>query len=274
MAETQSSDGGQQASGKLYTLSEVSSRTDISMPTLQRYKKMYQDRLPSVGKGRRQRYTEAALAVFEAIKQENVGRRGRPKKSEATAAPAAKRGAKAAAAKKSPPAKRAAATAPAAKKAAPAPKPAAKGAAGKKKPVAKTLGERAVAAAKSGLLTLTEIGERTKISYPTLMRYVKLYAKELPSEGKGRKRRFYPEAVEVFKRLRAESSRGGRKPAAGKRGKAAAPSILERGMAAGVAAGKKALGDASARVVALEKTVKQLEKKLERLLSGLAKSLR
>ena len=31
--------------GKLYTLSEISQRTGISMPTLQRYKKLYQDRI-------------------------------------------------------------------------------------------------------------------------------------------------------------------------------------------------------------------------------------
>ena len=45
------------------------------MPTLQRYKKLYQDRIPSEGQGRKQRYPESALPVFDVIKNENVGRR-------------------------------------------------------------------------------------------------------------------------------------------------------------------------------------------------------
>ena len=69
-----------QAEEKLYTLSEISQKTGISMPTLQRYKKLYQDRLPSSGQGRKQRYPESALPVFDEIKNENVGRRGRPRK--------------------------------------------------------------------------------------------------------------------------------------------------------------------------------------------------
>jgi DNA-binding transcriptional MerR regulator len=51
------------------------------MPTLQRYKKLYQSRIPSVGKGRKQRYPREALEVFEEIKKENIGKRGRPKGS-------------------------------------------------------------------------------------------------------------------------------------------------------------------------------------------------
>ncbi len=81
---------------KLYTLTDVSKKTGISMPTLQRYKKLYQKRIPSVGKGRKQRYPKKALAVFEAIKKESLAKRGRPKKT--AKKPAAKR----AAAKKRP----------------------------------------------------------------------------------------------------------------------------------------------------------------------------
>src|SRR6476661_9442075 len=66
--------------GKLYTLSEISQKTGISMPTLQRYKKTYQDRIPSVGQGRKQRYPDSALPVFDEIKNENAGKRGRPRK--------------------------------------------------------------------------------------------------------------------------------------------------------------------------------------------------
>ena len=67
-------------SEKLYTLSDISQKTGISMPTLQRYKKMYQDRIPSAGQGRKQRYPDSALPVFDEIKNENAGKRGRPRK--------------------------------------------------------------------------------------------------------------------------------------------------------------------------------------------------
>src|SRR4028119_48207 len=64
--------------GKLFTLSEISQKTGISMPTLQRYKKMYQDRIPAEGKGRKQRYPESALPVFDELRNENPRRPGRP----------------------------------------------------------------------------------------------------------------------------------------------------------------------------------------------------
>jgi len=66
---------------KLYTLTEVSNKINISMPTLQRYKKLYQDRIPSQGGGRSQRYPEEALEVFLQLKKENMGKRGRPRKN-------------------------------------------------------------------------------------------------------------------------------------------------------------------------------------------------
>ena len=65
---------------RLFTLSEVSEKTGISMPTLQRYKKMYQDRIPAEGKGRKQRYPESAMPIFGEIRNENAGKRGRPRK--------------------------------------------------------------------------------------------------------------------------------------------------------------------------------------------------
>ena len=141
---------------RVYTLSEVSEQTGISMPTLQRYKKNYQDRIPAVGKGRRQRYPEAAFQVFEEIKQENIKRRGRPKKK-------------------------------------------------------KSGGRQRKSGGKSShLLTLTEVADRTGISYPTLVRYVKLHEDRIPFEGAGRKKRYHPEAVQVFQEIRSESPRGRR----------------------------------------------------------------
>ncbi|MEO8504613.1 MAG: hypothetical protein ABI609_12005 [Acidobacteriota bacterium] len=70
----------------LLTLSEVSRRSNISMPTLLRYKREYQRRLPSVGTGRTQRYPESALAVVAEIKSENMKHRRRRKGSKAPGA--------------------------------------------------------------------------------------------------------------------------------------------------------------------------------------------
>jgi DNA-binding transcriptional MerR regulator len=207
------------AESGLLTLSAVSKRTGISMPTLQRYKKEYQSRIPSEGKGRKQRYPESALPVFEEIKKENIARRGRPrkggggrKKAKAGRPTGSRRGA------------------------------------GRGRKAASGGG------GKQGLLTLTEIGKRTGISYPTLTRYVKLHLKEIPHEGKGRSRRYHPEAVEVFNRLRGQSGRG-RKAGGGRRG----PGGGARKAAA--AGGDGRLGP---RVRALEKAVNELTKLVRR----------
>ncbi len=138
---------------KLYTLTELSKRAGVSMPTLQRYKKHYQDRIPSVGEGRRQRYPHEAIAAIRGIKTENLKKRGRPRKV-----------------------------------------------------VSSSAGMSGVDTAE--LLTLSEICRRTGISYPTLVRYVKLYLDRIPHAGEGRKRRFPEEAVAVFQDLRRNSKRG------------------------------------------------------------------
>jgi hypothetical protein len=203
----------------LYTLTEVSEKTGISMPTLQRYKKNYQDRIPSVGKGRRQRYPENALEVFEAIKEENIKRRGRPPKSESKK----KRGGRKAT-----------------KKAA------------------------APSADKSDLLTLTKISEETGISYPTLVRYVKLHKDRIPFEGKGRSRRYHPEAIGVFEEIRSESSRGRKKKSSG-------------GGGGGGKSRRKAAsdnGDLGQRVASLEKAQASLEKQIRELITVVRKPLK
>ncbi len=182
------------AKGSLLTLTEVAKRTKISMPTLQRYKKLYQDRIPSEGKGRKQRYPESAIPVFLQLKKENIGRRGRPRKNAAPAPKAAK----------------------VAKK--PAKKASRKRAA--KKSAAK-------ASSTEGLLTLTQVSKMTGISYPTLLRYVKSNLKNIPHKGTGRARRFKPEAVAVFKDLRSRSRRG-RKPKAATAAAAAKPAARAR----------------------------------------------
>jgi DNA-binding transcriptional MerR regulator len=228
-----------ESQGKLYTLSEVSKRTGISMPTLQRYKKTYQSRIPSIGQGRKQRYPESSLPVFNQIKQENAGRRGRPRKNaaEGGAKPATKRRGR-------PPGRR---------------KTAAKRATGARRgrpPAAAKAGRRGRPRKTSSgnLLTLTEIAKRTGISYPTLVRYVRLYGDRLPSEGTGRARRFYSQAVDVFRQLRSESPRGGRRKSAGTRKSANG----RRGPRGGDGALAK-------RLQQIEKTQQNLEKRFKKL---------
>jgi excisionase family DNA binding protein len=230
MAEPEASTGGNDQD--LMTLSEVSKKIKVSMPTLQRYKKEYQDRIPAVGAGRKQRYPKSALEVFREIKKENAGKRGRPRKAAAEGEPAAR-------------ARR-----------------------GKRKPAAAARKVRGAAAkaparrgpgrgrrASGGLLTLTEVSKRTGVSYPTLVRYVKLHGGEIPHEGTGRSRRYHPDAVAVFKRLRSESGRGGGRRAGG--GRKAGGAGSARGGDAGLAK----------RLQALEREVHNLAKLLQRPLS-------
>lgn len=230
-----------QAAKKLFTLTEVAKRTKISMPTLQRYKKLYQDRIPSEGSGRKQRYPEEALAVFLELKKENIGRRGRPRKSAATASGA---------------------------KASQKPKSSKRG----RKPAAKTTATKAQS--KEDLLTLTQISKLTGVSYPTLLRYVKTNLSDIPHKGTGRARRFKPGAVAVFKSLRERSKRGRKSKAAlaaagkpvGRPAKAkAAPTGARRGRP------PKQVdpADLLARINELEKS----QRKLERLIAKQQKQI-
>ena len=84
-------------------------------------------------------------------------------------------------------------------------------------PVSRGSGATSRGAADGELISLSEVGRLTGISYPTLLRYVKFHLAELPHHGSGRTRRFAPAAVEVFARLRRESRRG-RKPSVEKLG--------------------------------------------------------
>jgi DNA-binding transcriptional MerR regulator len=280
--ETASRGEEQSGSDRLYTLSEVSTKTGISMPTLQRYKKTYQSRIPAVGKGRKQRYPESALPVFEELKNENAGRRGRPRKD--ASAPAAKRGRGAA---KAPAAAAGGRRAAASKRPAAAPAKRGRGAA---KAAAAQPAKRpgrppgsGKAAQKAGaqkgsrsgnLMTLTQVSEQTGISYPTLVRYVRLHSDRLPSEGTGRSRRFYPEAVSVFRELRQESGRGGRKAGSGR---AAAGRPAGRGRAAAsTGAGREEglSGILQQRLKALEKSQENLEKRFRGFVTSLQKLFR
>ncbi|MEM9292059.1 MAG: helix-turn-helix domain-containing protein [Acidobacteriota bacterium] len=223
----------------LYTLTEVSAKTGISMPTLQRYKRSYQDRLPTVGKGRRQRYPAAALEVFEEIKAENIARRGRPRKessggdAKSAAKPKQRRVSRAKARRER---RRASGTG--------APRKASE-----------------ATASKQDLLTLTEIKERTGISYPTLSRYVRQDPDRFPSVGEGRRRRYHPAAVQAFQSAYEEgkSSRG-RRPAQPK-SEASAPATSTRRTSKAASAGGAEL---KKRINELERRVKDLEKRLSK----------
>lgn len=257
-----------ESDSRMLTLSEVSQRTGISMPTLQRYKKIYQNRIPSEGKGRKQRYPESALPVFEELKVENAGRRGRPRKdgsAPSSSAGTGRRGRKpaAATAAKKTPGRRGRKPGPAAaKKAAAAP---VRGRGGRKA----AGGRRGTG---SGLLTLGQVSEQTGISYPTLVRYVRLHSDRLPSEGTGRARRFHPQAVDVFRQLRQESGRGGRKPSAAKKASGGRGTARRGRPPAAAAAGGEGL--LAQRLRSLERTQQDLEKRFKGFVQSLQKLFR
>jgi len=261
--------------GKLLTLSEISQKSGISMPTLQRYKKLYQERLPSVGEGRKQRYPESALPVFDQIKTENAGKRGRPRKDASAprperAAASKRRGGRRAAKPAAKPAGRRGRRAAAPVSAAPAAAATTTGRRRGRPPgSAKKAAGRGRPRQSGGLLTLTEISKTTGISYPTLVRYVRLYADRLPHEGKGRARRFYSQAVDVFRQLRSESGRGGRKKSSGGTKRAATG---RRGRPPAAAA--EPSGMIAKRLKALEKTQESLEKKLRSFVASVQKLFR
>lgn len=127
---------------------------------------------------------------------------------------------------------------------------------GKRKSAGKVRGGRRKPSGRQGeLLSLSEIGRRTGISYPTLLRYVKLHADEIPHVGEGRTRRYRPKAVEVFRALRARSTRGRRSTSMGTVG-AAELRALEK------------------RVAALERVHRRVEATLKELTRELRKPLR
>lgn len=63
------------------------------------------------------------------------------------------------------------------------------------------------------LYSLLDIKKKTGISYPTLVKYARIYMDQIPAVGKGRNRRYTVESVKVFQRL-YEQSRPGRRPGA------------------------------------------------------------
>ena len=204
----------------LLTLSSISQQTGISYPTLQRYVRLFGDRIPHEGEGRKRRYHPDSVAVFRELRAESKPGR-KPKAAPAAKSPARKK-----------------------RKARAAAKP---------------------AAAAPKLLTLTAIGQQTGISGPTLQRYLKLFGDRIPHEGEGRKRRYHPEAVAVFREIRSRSKRG-RKPKAKVAAAAKTPVRRKRKARAARArrqAAPTAAGSVEARLAALEAQVSLVLQKLD-----------
>jgi hypothetical protein len=104
------------------------------------------------------------------------------------------------------------------------------------------------------LLSLQQIRMETGISYPTLLRYTKLYLDRIPHVGAGKRRRYPPQAVDVFRELRRGSTRG-RKPAQ--------PALL--GAPGRVALGAALGGDLDRRLGRLEGSQRALERQIREL---------
>lgn len=60
----------------------------------------------------------------------------------------------------------------------------------------------------STLISLPQIAEQLGVAYPSLARLARLHEDELPSEGSGRNRKFYPEAIKILERLKGDSKPG------------------------------------------------------------------
>lgn len=66
---------------ELFTLTEMAEQTDISLASLSKYVKEQPERVPSRTVGRMRKFPRDAIAVFQQIKAENMGRRGNGKES-------------------------------------------------------------------------------------------------------------------------------------------------------------------------------------------------
>jgi MerR HTH family regulatory protein len=178
------------------TLAELSKRSKVSLQTLMRYKKLYQDRIPSVGSGRKQRYPVAAVEAVQAIKRENIRNRG-PRKTG---------GARRASRRKAEP-----------------------------KPAAAPAANSSAAGTTDGFLTLAQVARRTGINYRTLLRYLKVHSTRIPQVGQGHFRRYPPAAVAVFEELAAgkgpESVAGAGKRQGRRRAAGAPPPSQQDGLA-------------------------------------------
>jgi hypothetical protein len=268
---------------RTYSLVEVAQKTGIPMPILLRYKRENPDRVASHGSGSQQRFHEEAFETFLAIQREegegqDLPRRGgfgllslprlrkrparpEPEEEGAQESPAAVAAPATAAAQA-----RARGGAPGRRKAG------AKGGNGRRR---KASGRSSGSGGDGEMLTLGDIGERLGIPYPTVARYASQFEDVIPHQGKGRSRRFPPEAVAVFERIRRES-----KPGRPPKGQAKGPKALKAVAAPRaesrprpVAPAAVGRGDESLarRIESLERSQQILEDEIRDLLARLSK---
>jgi hypothetical protein len=195
---------------RLFSLMEVAQETGIAMPILLRYKREHPKRIPSMGSGSQQRFPEEAFAIFRQIQKEEGGERELPRRGGfgLLSLPRARQAAQTRNGD-AVPTGMAPEPATGVSRAAGSERAASAGAsAGNPKPRPAAAGE--------AVLTLGDIVEKVNIPYPTLARYAKQHEDKIPHVGKGRNRRFPPEAIEVFQRIRRES-KPGRPPKSRKR---------------------------------------------------------
>lgn len=261
---------------RLFSLVEVAQETGISMPILLRYKREHPERIPSSGSGSQQRFPEEAFGIFRQIQREELENRDLPRRGGfgLLSLPRVRKAHGPEAEEDATVHAEPAATAPA-RASSPEPAPASR-TARRAAPAAKTK-----VAPGDAKLTLGEIAEELGIPYPTLARYSNQHEDRIPHVGSGRNRRFPPEAVEVFRQIRAES-RPGRPPkvrrqkeaAAAKPAPAAVPAAAApapRTPAAPAAGATAHEGELARRIASLERSQQALEQEIRTLLEALTR---
>jgi hypothetical protein len=222
---------------RTFSLMEVAQETGIAMPILLRYKREYPERIPSQGSGSQQRFPEEAFDIFAELhrkesEQRDLPRRGgfgllslpRLRRDREAPAHETRTGDEAQT-------EGDAQTATADTSAAPAPSSSAPA-----EPIETPAANDAPAApAKprtgAATLTLKAISDELGIAYPTIARYATKHEERIPHVGEGRKRRFPPEAIEVFRQIRKES-KPGRPPKAKTQKRRAAARVAEAALPA------------------------------------------
>lgn len=264
-----------------YSLVEVAQKTGIPMPILLRYKREHPDRVPSEGSGSQQRFPEEAFEVLKQIQKEETEGHDLPRRGGfgLLSLPRLRKQVRPADDKE------AATTEPTLAEAEETSAPATarkRARSGGKKPMAE--------AGNVELLSLVDISNRVDIPYPTLARYASQYGDRIPHQGKGRNRRFPPEAIEVFQQIRKESKPGrppkAKKQAAGTTARAKTPRAAEPEAPARAATPAPAVASAEApahrttpadegqlarRIASLEESQKLLEDQIRELIAALSK---
>jgi len=271
---------------RTFSLMEVAQETGIAMPILLRYKRENPDRIPSVGSGSQQRFPEEAFAIFAELhrqetEQRDLPRRGGfgllslPRARRAKQKPAEDGGEAPGGAQPAltaePPASRHPEP-----EAAPAPAPA-------QPAEAQAAAPARAADPGAATLTLKAISDELGIAYPTIARYATKHIELIPHVGEGRQRRFPPEALEVFLKIRKESKPGRPPKSRSKKKAVAAPAAPPAArpayraptapMPGRTAAPVRSEGDLLRRIERLESHQQQLETMVRRLREEVARPL-